>query len=312
MATRRLVDRAGLAARGRAARLCAGLPEPAGEGRRAVLAGRRRRRPDARDRAGALQAPRRAGDRREQARRRCDDRRRSRGEVAARRLHAAARVADDRDQRDALPEAPVRPDRGLRADHADRPRARRARGEPRAPGEDAAGIDRVREGAAGAARLRVVGQRQRPAPLLRAARIVDGHQGQSHSLQRQRAGDHRPPRRAGDDVDSGNGRHGGPHQGGQASRARGDRRDALAAASRRADGDGIRRPGLRGLRVDGPARAQGNAGARSSTRSSAKSSRCSRCPTSRATWPPPASRSSARRPPSSADSSARRRICGRK
>ena len=62
-------------------------------------------------------------------------------------------------------------------------------------------------------------------------------------------------------VDSRHGGHGRPHQGRQAAPARGDRRAAFAAAARRADGDGIRRAGLRSVRLDGPARAEGHAAA---------------------------------------------------
>ena len=58
------------------------LSGAAGARHRAVLAGRRGRRPDAPDRAGAVQAPRPAGRRREQARRRRDDRHRRRRQGA--------------------------------------------------------------------------------------------------------------------------------------------------------------------------------------------------------------------------------------
>ena len=83
----------------------AGFPDAPGAHRRAVLARRRGRRADAHDRAGARQALGPAGRRREQARRGRDDRQRDRREGGARRLHAAARVADQRDQRDAVHEA---------------------------------------------------------------------------------------------------------------------------------------------------------------------------------------------------------------
>ena len=69
----------------------------------------------------------------------------------------------------------LRPDRGLRADLADRPRARRAGRESRVAGQDVPGVHRVRQGAAGTGRLRVVGQRQRPAPVHGDARVDDRH-----------------------------------------------------------------------------------------------------------------------------------------
>ena len=236
----------------------AGVSGAPREGDRAVLAGRRRRRADAGDRAGIGQADGPAGGRREQAGRRRDDRQRDRRPRGARRLHAAARLADQCDQRVALPQARVRSDRGLRADLAHRRGTGRARRQSGASGEDVAGIHCLREGAPRPGRLRIVGQRQRPAPLRRAPRVVDRSQDEPHPLQGKRAGDDRSPRRPSHGVDSGNGRHGGPHQGGQASRARGDRGEALAAAARRPDGDGVRRAGLRGVRVDGPARPEGN------------------------------------------------------
>ena len=106
--------------------------------------------------------------------------------------------------------------------------------------------------------------------------------------------------------------HGRPHQGRQAARARGDGREALAAAARRADGDGIRRPGLRGVRVDGIARAEGHAAGDHRSAPSRADRRCWRRPRSGRTWRRPASRSSARRRPSSDSSSAPRRTSGRR
>ena len=211
----------------------AGLPVAPGEGRRAVLARRRGRRADAHHRAGAVEAPRPAGRRREQARRRRDDRRRARRQGAARRLHAAARLADQRDQRDAvLRSSPFDPIE----DFAPISLIGREPGvlvvNPALPVEDVPGIRRLREGAPGPGRLRVVGQRQRPAPVRRAARVDDRHEDESHSVQGQRAGDDRSARRPGDGVDSRDRRHGRPHQGRQASCAGGDRRHALAAAAR--------------------------------------------------------------------------------
>ena len=121
-------------------------------------------------------------------------------------------------------------------------------------------VHRVREGAARPGRLRVVGQRQRPAPVRGAARVDDRHEDEPRartSGSGQATTDLLGGRRA--DVDSRHRRHGRPHQGRQAARAGGDRRDALAAAARRADGDGSRRAGLRGLRLDGTAGAEGHA-----------------------------------------------------
>ena len=53
--------------------------------------------------------------------------------------------------------------------------------------------------------------------------------------------------------------HGRPHQGGQAARAGGDGRHALAAAARRADDGRSRRARLRGVRLAGPDGAEGHA-----------------------------------------------------
>ena len=68
--------------------------------------------------------------------------------------------------------------------------------------------------------------------------------------------------------------------------------------------------GLRGVRVAGPARAEGHAAGRSSTSSPASSRAVWRCRTSRRTTPATTSRSSRRRPPRSARSSAPRRTAG--
>ena len=161
-------------------------------------------------------APRPARRRREQARRRRDDRHRRRGQGGARRVHAAARVADQRDQRDALLEAAVRSDRGLHAGRADRSRARRRRREPGGAGDLAAATDRVREGATRPGRLRIVGQRQRTAPVRRPARVADRHEDEPRALSRQRPGDDRSSRRRGGDVDPRHCGHGRPHQGREA------------------------------------------------------------------------------------------------
>ena len=62
---------------------------------------------------------------------------------------------------------------------------------PALPVKTLPGIRRLREGAAGPDRLRVVGQRQRTASVRRAARVGDGPQDESHS--RTRAAVRRPP-----------------------------------------------------------------------------------------------------------------------
>ena len=102
--------------------------------------------------------------------------------------------------------------------------------------------------------------------------------------------------RTGDGIDPGHRRHGRAHQGGQAPPARGHGLDAIAAIAGRADRRRAGRPGLRSLRLDGPAGAEGHACSRSSTRSTATSRRCSRQPRSRRTWPRRASRSSGSTP----------------
>ena len=136
---------------------------------------------------------------------------------------------------------------------------------PSLPVKDGAGTDRLREGAARQDRLRLVRQRQRPAPVRRHVRLDGGHQHEPRPLSRQRPGHHRSDRRAGAGIDPGPCRHAGSHQGGQAARAGGDRHASLAATAGGADAGRVGAERLFGLCLDGPARAQGNAGARSST-----------------------------------------------
>src|SRR5689334_6371088 len=71
----------------------------------------------------------------------------------------------------------------------------------------------------------------------------------NHVPYRGRAGDNRSAVGRGGHGDSRYRRHGGPHQGRQAARARRDRCEALAATARRADSDGSRRAGLHSVRV---------------------------------------------------------------
>ena len=85
-----------------------------------------------------------------------------------------------------------RPDRRLRRHLADRPRARRAGGHPVVPGQDRGRTGGLREGEAGRGQLRLVGQRQRPAPVHGAVRHHGRHQADARALPRQRPGHHRP------------------------------------------------------------------------------------------------------------------------
>ena len=106
-----------------------------------------------------------------------------------RRLHAAARVADQRDQRDALSEARVRSGRGLRADLADRSRAGRAgRHILVLPVETLADFIAYAKARPGKGQLRVVGERQRTASLHGDARIDDRNPDRARSVQGQRPG----------------------------------------------------------------------------------------------------------------------------
>src|SRR5947208_561634 len=146
-----------------AERLGAGLSLAADPRGGALLGGRLFRRPDARDRAGNVEAARAADGGGEQARAGRDDRQRRRGEGAARRLYAAARLESERHQPVAVFEAHARSGRGFRADLAARKRAGRAAGAPVRAGEDGAGADRVRATAPREAGLLLVGQRQRAA-----------------------------------------------------------------------------------------------------------------------------------------------------
>ena len=83
-------------------------------------------------------------------------------------------------------------------------------------------------------RLRVVGQRQRPAPVRRDARLDGRPADEPHPVQGERAGDRRPARRAGAGLDPGHRRHDGTHQGRQAPSARDDGREARRVAARAA------------------------------------------------------------------------------
>ena len=184
---------------------------------------------------------------------------------------------------------------------------------PALPVKTLPGVHRLREGASGQDRLRVVGQRQRPAPVRRAARVDDRHEAEARALPRQRPGDDRPARRAGADVDSRDRRHGRPHQGRQAARARGHRR-ARARRScptcRPSMESGV--PGYEAYVWMGLLAPEGHAAAdhrQAPPRTGRGRSRATRSST---TWRASASRSSARRPPSSARISVPRRTCGRR
>ena len=221
-------------------RRCAGLPFASSARRRAVFAG------------GAVDGPmrliaqhlsKRLGNqsRREQARRRSDDRQRARRQVSAD-AKRCCWLPDQCDQCD-LVSAP-----GLRSDRRLAPisligREPRRRRQSCAAGADLAAVDRLRQGASRADRLCVVRQRQRPAPVRRAALFDDRHEAQSHSISRQRSGNHRPPRRPGVAVDSGHGRHARPYPRRQAPCARRDRKQARATVTRRADDGRGRRSG---------------------------------------------------------------------
>ena len=75
---------------------------------------------------------------------------------------------------------------------ADRARARRARRQPGAAGEDARrNSSRYAKERPGQVDYASSGQRQRPAPVRRAARVDDRHEDEPHSVQGQRPGDDR-------------------------------------------------------------------------------------------------------------------------
>src|SRR6185437_7753220 len=101
--------------------------------------------------------------------------------------YAVAGVADQCDQRNAVLEAAVRPDRRFRDGVADRARAGGARRQSRHAGQVGAGTDRLREGASGRGELRVLRQRQRPASVRRDVRRNGRHPDDARALSRQLA-----------------------------------------------------------------------------------------------------------------------------
>ena len=120
-------------------------------------------------RGAAVDRHRRAGGRREQARRRRHDRRGLRGEGAARRPHAGLHRHAARDQRVAVQEPALRPAQGLRARRAAWPQGPYVLVvNPQLPVQLGAGADRRGEGGAGQDRLRELGQRQRASTWSRA------------------------------------------------------------------------------------------------------------------------------------------------
>ena len=142
-----------------------GLSEPADPHRRAVFARWRCRRTDPGDRPGTRPAAEAADRHRQQAWGGCHHRQRDGGQGGARRLHAAAGLADQCDQRVLVPTPELQSGRRLHRHLDARPRARCAGSAPFAAGEVDRRTGRPREGAARAVELRVLGQWQRPAPL---------------------------------------------------------------------------------------------------------------------------------------------------
>ena len=212
------------------------------------------------DRAGTGQAAQAAGHHREQARRRCDDRQRNGRQVRPRTATRCCWRRRPTPSARALPEAHLQADRRLRRHLA----ARRASPAcwsciPSLPVKNVAELVALAKAQARRAQLRVVGQRQRPAPVHGAVRVDGRHQADPRAVPRQRPGHDRSSRRPGVDVDAGHRRHGRPHQGRQAARAGGDRQQTRAAIARRADAGGVGLSRLLGLRLDGSAGAQGHA-----------------------------------------------------
>ena len=167
----------------------AGLSEQAHPHHRRLRARRRQRHLRPPDRTEAQRAARPAGSDREQAGRRRHHRHRLRGQVAARRLHAAGRRHRRHDhQPGGLQQAALRDAAGPRADLDDRLVSAARRRPRRRPGEQHPGAGGLCQGEPRQGQLRQLLARL-PAPH-RAAQAEDGRAARAHRLQEQRREPH--------------------------------------------------------------------------------------------------------------------------
>ena len=141
--------------------------------------------------AEAERAPRPAGGGGKPPGRRRQPRLGPRGEGRARRLHAPDGDLEHALDRPGAAEAALRPDQGLRADHARRQRTERAGGEPEAAGEEPEGTRRARPSAARQAQL-CLGWRRLHHPAQRRA-VQDDRQGRTSCTCRTKARSSRSP-----------------------------------------------------------------------------------------------------------------------
>ncbi len=239
----------------------ANVPDPSREARRALPAGRLARHHRPPDRAASVGNVGPGGRRREQARRRRQHRRRLRRQVAAGRLHdPAGRAVHARGEPQPVREDALRRGQGLRADHADRDHAQRARRQRGDAGQQRQGIHRVDQGQSRQARVRFRQQRQRGTLGRRTLQGRHGHRRRPHPVQGRGAGDAgaagrrhavhvRQPRQ-----------RDGAGQGRQAEGARRDDGATLAAGPRTADDGRSRAARLRHLDVVRAVRAGGDPG----------------------------------------------------
>ena len=220
-----------------------------------------------------------ARDRREQARRHGQHRRRLRGQVPGRRLHAAAgrhRLARHRAER--LPDAALRPGQGLRAGDHGGLLAAHPRRAPVGAREGREGAHRARQGEAQLAQLRHLRHRRRQPPRRHRVRDAHRHPVDLHSLQGRLAGHRRRDGRPGPGALQ---RHARDLPGGEGRQAQGARdlqREAVRGRAGHPDGRRVgRAPGLRDGLLPGHRRA-----------------RPARRPTSSRSCTPPSRRSSPR------------------
>ncbi len=146
-----------------------GLPDPARDHGRALLARRGQRHRRAHAGAEAVREVGPAGGRREQARRRRHGGRRGGGQGRAGRLHpAGGQHRHAGHQRLALQEDGLRPGQRLRAGQPDRRAAAGGAGQRGGAGEDAAGTGGLRQGTTRRGVVQQLGRRQLAAPGGRA------------------------------------------------------------------------------------------------------------------------------------------------
>ncbi len=191
--------RRGTAGRGHWNRFGAGrLAGAAGQGDRALSAGRRRRHRQPHPLRQARRRSRPAIRHRQPRRRRRHHRRGGGGESGARRLHHPVRRHRLLGEPVALSAPALRHGQRFPAGVPGVAGAQPAGGASVGSGQDRRRRHRHRQGGAGRARLGLVGQRHRAAPLARAVPAADRRQAQPHSLPRRRPGAERPDRRPGE------------------------------------------------------------------------------------------------------------------